>query len=371
LGRGERNPLVSVLLPVYNGERYVGAAVRSLVEQTYRNIEVLALDDGSTDGSAAAVERVVDARVRLLRFTHRGLSSVLNDGLAAARGELIARQDADDMAEPERIARQVAAFDACSELALVGCQAWLMSTSGTIIGGVERCTEPATIRWYGLLDNPFIHTAVMFRAAAVRELGGYDATYDPYSQDFALWSRLLERAPALNLAQRLVRYRISETSITGAADAKPASSSARRFRTLVREIAIANLARAFGDRLTPDERSVLADFGGEIDSTHVRQFFDAFTHLYRLFVHDFPDCRTPDFHRTVARQIDAIAFRLAPPSRRAAVAVYARGLLLTPRASRHVSWSRALTLAVLGRSARRWLSRRRTLAAPAAQAGGR
>jgi glycosyltransferase involved in cell wall biosynthesis len=362
---------VSVLLPVYNGERYVGAAVRSIVEQTYRNIEVLVLDDGSTDASALAVERMVDPRVRLLRFTHRGLSSVLNEGLAAARGELIARQDADDWSEPRRLERQVAALDARPELALIGCQAWLVSPAGTVIGTVDRCLEPLTVRWYSLLDNPFIHTAVMFRAAVVRdELGGYDPAFDPYSQDLALWSKLLDRYPAANLAERLVRYRASAESIIGAVDADPDGTYAKRFDSMLRQLIAGTLIRVFGDDLSESERGLLAGFGVAVDSASVSGFLAAFHHLLQLFISRHPEITaSTDFWRVVARQFDAIAFRLSPPSRRAALQVYSACARRTPRAAAHLSWPRAVTQVVFGKSARQWMTRTRRSAARAAMIG--
>jgi glycosyltransferase involved in cell wall biosynthesis len=360
--------LVSVLLPVHNAASQVSAAVRSVLSQTCRNLELIVVDDGSTDGSAAVVERFDDARLRVVRLpANQGLSAALNAGLRAARGELIARQDADDVSNPVRLERQVAALRGRPELALVGCQAWLITPAGSVVGAVDRPVEPSTVRWYGLLDNPFIHTAVMFRATIVRdELGGYDAAFDPYSQDFDLWSRLLARYPAANLPDRLVSYRMSDTSIIGTANAAPTSTYARRFDATIRRIVTSTLAHTFGDRLSSGEQALLAGFGSSVDSGSLPAFLAAVDHLFELFMARYPQCRrSPDFHRTWARQIDAIAFRLAPASRRAAFNVYRFGLRRVPEAVPYLSWPRALTLALLGRTARRWLSRRHAAAATA------
>jgi glycosyltransferase involved in cell wall biosynthesis len=102
-------PLVSVVLPVYNAQRYVAAALESVLGQSMSDLEVIAIDDGSSDGSLAEMERIAaaDARVRLVSRPNRGLVATLNEGVAAAGGEWIARMDADDVSLPERFATQL------------------------------------------------------------------------------------------------------------------------------------------------------------------------------------------------------------------------------------------------------------------------
>src|SRR5579871_2870885 len=103
-------PAVSVLLPVYNGERFLAAAVRSVLEQTFSDFELIAIDDGSTDGSRAILEDFArrDARVRVISRPNSGIVGALNDALAQARGEFAARMDADDLCLSGRFAAQVA-----------------------------------------------------------------------------------------------------------------------------------------------------------------------------------------------------------------------------------------------------------------------
>src|SRR3954452_23289091 len=117
-------PDVSVITPVFNRERLIGRAIASLTNQTLRNIEILVVDDGSTDGTAAAVARINDPRVRLLAHPeNRGIPAARNSGLAEARGRYIAWLDSDDVARPKRLAVQCAFLDAKPSIALIGSAA--------------------------------------------------------------------------------------------------------------------------------------------------------------------------------------------------------------------------------------------------------
>ena len=106
-------PLVSVLLPIYNAGPYLAAALESILRQDYRRLEVIAIDDGSSDNSLEILERYrqADSRVSIISRENRGLVATLNEGLAVTRGELVARMDADDIAYPWRLSRQVALFE--------------------------------------------------------------------------------------------------------------------------------------------------------------------------------------------------------------------------------------------------------------------
>src|SRR5258705_775698 len=114
------SPQVSVLLPVWNGERHLAAAIESVLGQSFTDFELLIVDDGSTDGSAALIRRYGDERIRLFENEKNlGVTRSLNLGLAQARGRYVARMDADDLSAPERLARQVAFLDSHPEVALV------------------------------------------------------------------------------------------------------------------------------------------------------------------------------------------------------------------------------------------------------------
>jgi glycosyltransferase involved in cell wall biosynthesis len=347
-------PAVSVLMAVYNGERHLGAAIDSILAQTWQDFEFIIVDDGSTDGSRDIVAGRPDPRIRLVVLErNHGLSGALNAGLSVARSPLIARQDADDLSEPHRLARQVALMHERPELALLGSRAIAIDEAGQATGTVWRPVEESSIRWYALFDNPFAHTSVVFRTAVVRdELGGYEAAYDPFSQDYALWCRLMERHQVGNVPDRLVRYRVSAASITGALGQRD-QPYRERFAAIVREIIARHAMRTMPDVVSEQDARLMSAFVLGLGDTRLPAFLEVFERVLGAFCQRHPGaCTSPGFLDTLARQFDAIAMRAEPPSRLKSGAVYAHALRHHPAVATHVSWPRALALVVLGRTGR-------------------
>lgn len=200
-------PRVSVLMAVYNAAPYVRASLESILTQSLGELEVVVVDDGSTDGSGAVVERMAaqDARVRVLRQENRGLPAALNAGLALARAPLVARMDADDLALPLRLERQAAYLDAHPEVAVLG---GFVRTFGQARGNVWRYpVGPAAVAAAMPFVNPIAHPAVMFRRAVVEAQGGYDEA-NAYGEDYALWAALSARHALDNLPEVVLRYRV-------------------------------------------------------------------------------------------------------------------------------------------------------------------
>ncbi|WP_339136388.1 MAG: glycosyltransferase [Candidatus Electrothrix sp. GW3-4] len=205
---------VTLLLPVYNGERYLRETLQSLLSQTYTDFELLIVDDGSTDSSADIIRRFADPRIRLLKNPERlKLSGALNRGMKEAKGRYIARMDADDIALPRRLQQQFAYMEAHPEVGMCG-------TAIEIFGKdhPRRDVYPATsdaIRAYGLFDCPFCHPSVMMRKGMFFQYDlWYDGEYYP-TEDYELWARAIELFPTVNLDEVLLRYRIHESSMTG------------------------------------------------------------------------------------------------------------------------------------------------------------
>jgi len=200
-------PRVSVLMAVYNAAPYVEESLASVLGQSLCDLEVVVVDDGSTDGSAAIVERLArsDPRVRLARQENRGLPAALNAGLTHARAPFVARMDADDISLPERLARQADFLDAHLDVAVVG---GAVRTFGRARGNVWRYpVNPADVAAALLFVNPIAHPAAMFRRAAVEALGGYDEG-NRYGEDYALWAVLSAEHRLANLAEVVLRYRV-------------------------------------------------------------------------------------------------------------------------------------------------------------------
>ncbi len=203
------SPAVSVILPVFNAAGYLCRSVESILQQSQTDIEILIYDDGSTDGCAELLEQYQDARIRFhVSPKNCGYVYWLNVGLEEARGEFIARMDADDVAHPERLAIQIAAFQADTKLVLVG-------TNTRWIDGEEKVLQQkcypendVAIRWELLFDNPFCHPTTMMRGDVVRQHGlRYDASLMP-SEDYRFWVELLRYGRGINVQQPLLDYRV-------------------------------------------------------------------------------------------------------------------------------------------------------------------
>jgi glycosyltransferase involved in cell wall biosynthesis len=191
-------PLVSVVLPVFNAAGSVARAVESIRRQTFTDWEMVVVEDGSTDGSPTVLQALArhESRLRVLARPHEGLVAALNTGLAEARGQFLARMDADDESHPERLAEQVAFLQARPETGVVGS---LVEFGGdrARAGGyalhvdwMNRLTTPQEIALNRFIESPFAHPSVMFRRELVAAHGGCRA--GPFPEDYELWLRWLE-----------------------------------------------------------------------------------------------------------------------------------------------------------------------------------
>lgn len=232
--RGEA-PRVSVVTAVYNGERYVREAIDSLLHQSFSNFELIVIDDASTDGTPAILQSIRDPRVRLLHNDRNlGLARSLNRGIAAATGEYVARQDADDVSEPDRLRRQVAYLDAHPDVALLGSAHREIDPDGRPIRDVDAHCSHTTLVWAMLFYCPFVHSAVMFRRQTVVDaVGVYDPSYR-YSMDFEYWSRIAARFRIANLPEQLVRLRMHDTSMTATYGPHTGEGQSLRVREVAR-----------------------------------------------------------------------------------------------------------------------------------------
>jgi glycosyltransferase involved in cell wall biosynthesis len=208
-------PAISVLMSVRNGAPWVRDAVKSVLEQTVTDLELVVIDDGSTDATTLLLATIGDPRLRVERQAPRGLTPSLNRALALARAPLLARLDADDVALPERLACQRAFLDAHPDVGLLGTGAREVDASGREIGVVSPPEDDAAIRRAMIRRNPFVHSSVMMRRRALEEAGGYDERLG-VAQDYDLWMRMsritrLANLPAPLVVRRLLPGRVSAT----------------------------------------------------------------------------------------------------------------------------------------------------------------
>lgn len=201
--RDYRPPRVSVLIGCWNNAATLRAAADSILTQTLGDLELVIVDDGSTDGTPDLVAELqsADARVRYLPLAHMGISRSLNEGLRAARADFVAFQDADDWSEPERLERELAVFERRPEVVVVGCR--MREVDGAGIELAARTTfaggdvNDALMRF-----NPIPNSCAMVRRAVVLDAGGFDPRY-LYAMDYDLWLRLAERGTVVTLEEPL------------------------------------------------------------------------------------------------------------------------------------------------------------------------
>ncbi|AVT82855.1 glycosyltransferase family 2 protein [Rhodopseudomonas palustris] len=207
-------PKVSVIMPVRDGERWVAEAIRSVQNQTFRDFELLVIDDGSADATPAilADAAAADSRIAVLTQHRNGLVAGLNRGLSAARAPLIARLDADDIALPDRLARQVDYMAAHPDVVLLGGWATIIDENGQPKGREMR-PSPNDLRATLMNKSPFIHPTVMLRAEAARRVGGYHAAFEA-GEDYDFWLRLADIGELAILPELLIRYREHSSSVT-------------------------------------------------------------------------------------------------------------------------------------------------------------
>ncbi len=206
-------PAVSVLLSVHDGAPWVADAVASVLAQTASDLELIVVDDGSTDTTPALLAAVRDPRLRVIRQERTGLTRALTRALAAAQADLIARLDADDWALPERLARQRAFLEGHPEVGLLGTAAREVDAAGATVRLVQPPAEDAALRRALIRANPFVHSSVVMRRAALERAGGYDETL-AVAQDYDLWMRLAGVTRLANLAEVLVVRRLGARRVS-------------------------------------------------------------------------------------------------------------------------------------------------------------
>jgi glycosyltransferase involved in cell wall biosynthesis len=209
-------PIVSVLMPVYNGEAYVAQAVESILAQTFMDFEFLITDDGSRDRSLEILQDYAsrDSRIRLISRENRGLIPTLNELLEQSQGQFLARMDADDIALPNRLTAQVEFLHAHSDYVCVGGCYDLLDQDGLKIMPVFMPTQNEEIQSFILSGRTIInHPCAMIRRHALQAIGGYDPTMVTV-EDLDLLLRLGEVGKLANLNEFVLRYRLHESSVS-------------------------------------------------------------------------------------------------------------------------------------------------------------
>ena len=235
-------PSVSVIMAVYNGERHVREAVDSILGQTLSTLELIIVDDASTDGTLQALATYHDSRLRVLRNQHRtGPAAARNRAVRTAQAPLIAIQDADDSSFSHRLRTQAEFLTRNTFVDVVGAHAISIGPDGQE-GGLLRYPPRGDleIKWASLFWNPFIHTSIMLRRSALEKAGVYNEEGELawLAEDYELLSRISRTHGTANIGQVLVRYRTTPQG----ASARPAD-----LQRLSQEVSVRNLSWLLGE----------------------------------------------------------------------------------------------------------------------------
>lgn len=209
------HPIVSVILPAYNTERYLEESIQSVLRQDFRDFELIIINDGSTDNTQEIIDRYaqLDSRVVPIQQKNHGLVATLNKGLALAKGEYIARIDGDDPWMDCKLSRQVTELNKDKTLVLIGGGFEVIDEDGYYIETIFPPTQDEDIRRSLMLRNVFGHAGVMFRKTAIDTVGNYRSDCGP-TEDYDLWIRLAKNGTVKNIPSPVYRYRINRTGIS-------------------------------------------------------------------------------------------------------------------------------------------------------------
>ena len=202
------NPVVSIIIPVYNKCTYIKQTIDSVLRQDFDHFEIIVIDDGSTDESLAVMKAIIDPRLRVFSQSNAGVERARNFGFSQSSGSFIVFLDADDLMSVNRLSKQIALFNSDQDLVLVGTWASVIDTSGKIIGSICPPTSNAAIQLGHLFRNQFVNSSVMVRRSAIADGLIFNETCGKrFAEDFDLWNRVLKKGQATNIPEKLTSYR--------------------------------------------------------------------------------------------------------------------------------------------------------------------
>ena len=203
-------------MPVYNGEKYLAASIESILNQSFRDYEFLIMDDGSTDSSLQILKFYAekDPRIHLFHQKNHGIVKSLNTLIDHTQTNLIARMDADDIARPERLEKQMKYLQSHPETVLLGTRCKIFRDINKKVNLNDSFTEDFLNRWFLTINPPFTHSSVLMRKEALLKCHKYRSDFFP-AEDYDLWTRIKRYGKVENLPDVLLDYRVIAGSISG------------------------------------------------------------------------------------------------------------------------------------------------------------
>ncbi len=205
--------MISVLLPVYNAQEFLREAIESILNQSFKNFELIIINDGSTDHSEEIICSFDDKRIVYVKNeTNLKLIETLNKGIQLCKGKYIARMDADDISMPDRLEKQYRFMESNPSVGLCGTWAKVINEKGEETGRIKNFTQNADLKIHLLFSVPFVHPTVMMKTELLKE--EFYSTQYPHAEDYDLWCRLSRKTQIANIPEFLFKYRWHSTNIS-------------------------------------------------------------------------------------------------------------------------------------------------------------
>ena len=205
-----KTPLISIVLPVYNGEKYIKHAIDSILNQTFKEFELIVVDDASTDSTPEILKEYIhkDKRIIVIRNEKNlYIARSLNKGIGLSRSNIIARMDADDVSFPSRLEMQYKLISDDPEVGVVGADIQIIDENDRVLTYRSYKTNPGSLKRTMMRYSPFAHPVVMFRKSYASEFGLYDHRYSP-SEDVDLWFKMGSKYKFSSVPYPLLKYRV-------------------------------------------------------------------------------------------------------------------------------------------------------------------
>lgn len=231
----ERPPTISVVMSVFNGGEFLAQAIQSILDQTFRNFEFIIIDDGSTDDSEKVIKRFDDPRIILIQQKNTGLVASLNKGIKIAKGEFIARMDADDISLPQRFEKELIAITANHSIGVVGSFYTYIDYAGNPYASHVSPTLHQDLRFILLHVNPFGHGSVLIRKEALVKIGLYRDDY-PAAEDYDLWRRMAHDWLLVQIPESLYWWRQNPEGVSVTRKKAQEESTCRIVQELWKEV---------------------------------------------------------------------------------------------------------------------------------------
>lgn len=215
--KSSNSPLVSVIMPVYNNEKYVSYAIESILFQTYNNFEFIIIDDCSTDNSWKIIQKYAKKDKRIKSFRNKKNLNIVKTrnygfSLMSDNAKYVAIFDSDDISLPKRLEREVSYLESHRNIGVVGSHIDIIDDDNNVIGKRKYPTAINSIKKKAILFSPFAQPSVMIRVSVLKDIGYYDESFTGIPcEDYDLWFRILTKYDGINIDKSLILYRISST----------------------------------------------------------------------------------------------------------------------------------------------------------------